>query len=74
MYNIQGSACALMGFIGGIGLPEMVIILIIGVILFGKRLPDVGRQVGKGLAEEVAAPKFEPPEPEAAEDAVRGDH
>jgi sec-independent protein translocase protein TatA len=35
----------------GIGLPEMIILGVIGVLLFGKRLPEVGRQLGKGLSE-----------------------
>lgn len=37
-----------------IGLPgpeEMIVICIIGVILFGKRLPEVGRSLGKGIVE-----------------------
>lgn len=38
-------------FAFGIGIQEMVILGAIGVLLFGKRLPDVGRQLGKGLAE-----------------------
>jgi sec-independent protein translocase protein TatA len=29
----------------------IVILLIIGVLIFGRRLPEVGRSVGKGLAE-----------------------
>ena len=32
-------------------LPEMIIILIIGVLLFGRRLPEVGRYLGKGIVE-----------------------
>jgi sec-independent protein translocase protein TatA len=35
----------------GIGVPEMIIIGILGVLLFGKRLPEVGRSLGKGLME-----------------------
>lgn len=41
----------LFGFIGGIGPMEMVIVLVIAVLLFGKRLPEVGRSLGKGIIE-----------------------
>jgi sec-independent protein translocase protein TatA len=34
-----------------IGAPELIIILIVGVLLFGKRLPEVGRSLGKGIVE-----------------------
>jgi sec-independent protein translocase protein TatA len=30
---------------------EMVIILVVAVLLFGKRLPEVGRSLGKGIVE-----------------------
>jgi sec-independent protein translocase protein TatA len=30
---------------------EMVVLAVIGVILFGKRLPDVGRSLGKTITE-----------------------
>ena len=33
------------------GMWEMLIILMIGVLLFGKRLPEVGRSLGKGIVE-----------------------
>ncbi len=33
------------------GPAEMMIILAIGVLLFGKRLPEVGRSLGKGIVE-----------------------
>ena len=36
----------------GIGIPELVLILIVGLIVFGpSKLPEVGRAVGKGLRE-----------------------
>lgn len=35
----------------GIGPMEMVIVGIVGVLLFGKRLPEVGKSLGKGLME-----------------------
>jgi sec-independent protein translocase protein TatA len=35
----------------GIGWTEMVILGIIGLLLFGKRLPEVARSLGKGMME-----------------------
>lgn len=39
-----------MGF-ANIGFPELMLILGLGVLLFGKRLPEVGRSLGKGIVE-----------------------
>lgn len=36
---------------GGMGLPEMLILGIIGLVVFGKRLPEVARNLGKGITE-----------------------
>ena len=35
----------------GLGGTEMFVLLILGVLLFGKKLPEVGRSLGKGLVE-----------------------
>lgn len=40
-----------LGFIGGLGTTEIVIILVVGLLLFGSRLPQVGRSLGKSLTE-----------------------
>jgi sec-independent protein translocase protein TatA len=37
---------------GNIGFPEILVVLIIALIIFGpKRLPELGRSVGKGIRE-----------------------
>jgi sec-independent protein translocase protein TatA len=37
---------------GNIGAPELVVLLIVLLVLFGpKRLPEMGRSLGKGLRE-----------------------
>jgi len=33
------------------GTQEMLILLVLGVLLFGRRLPEVGRSLGEGIVE-----------------------
>jgi len=68
----------------GIGPPEMLILLVIGVLLFGKNLPTVGRQLGKSMMElkkglsdiqsEVSAAAYmEPSQPKVAQRSYSAD-
>ncbi|MEM1212266.1 MAG: twin-arginine translocase TatA/TatE family subunit [Planctomycetota bacterium] len=38
-------------FSGGFGPWEVAILVLLGVIIFGKRLPEVGKSIGKGIVE-----------------------
>ncbi|PIE24790.1 MAG: hypothetical protein CSA62_02880 [Planctomycetota bacterium] len=38
-------------FIGGFGTSEIIIVLVLGLVLFGGRLPEVGKSVAKGILE-----------------------
>lgn len=40
----------LFGFLN-LGAQEMIVLMIIGVLLFGRKLPEVGRYLGKGIVE-----------------------
>jgi sec-independent protein translocase protein TatA len=44
-------AYPLFGFITGIGVPEMMIVGMIVLLLFGNRLPSVMRSLGVGITE-----------------------
>jgi sec-independent protein translocase protein TatA len=66
-----------MAFFGMPGGWEWIVILVIGLLLFGRRLPEIGRSVGrsivefkkgiKGIEDEVedASTKRFPPEPDS---------
>jgi sec-independent protein translocase protein TatA len=43
--------CNLVAFLQNLGMPEMVVIGIVALLLFGKRLPEVGRSLGRGIVE-----------------------
>jgi sec-independent protein translocase protein TatA len=39
------------GFIPGLGMQEILLLLLLGVLLFGRKLPDIGRSLGKTVVE-----------------------
>ncbi|MFM7259628.1 MAG: twin-arginine translocase TatA/TatE family subunit [bacterium] len=41
----------LLSFIGNLGMLEWAVILIIALLLFGRRLPEVGKSLGQGIKE-----------------------
>ncbi len=40
-----------LAFLPNIGTTELIVLLVIGLLLFGRRLPEVGRSLGKGIVE-----------------------
>lgn len=38
-------------FLGSIGPQELLLLLLLGVLLFGRKLPEIGRSVGKSIVE-----------------------
>ncbi len=46
------TATATLGMIfQGFGMWEAIILALVGVLIFGKRLPEVGKSIGKGIVE-----------------------
>ena len=40
-----------LGFLPNLGAPELIILGVVLVILFGRRLPEVGRSLGQGIVQ-----------------------
>ena len=40
-----------LALLGPLGWPEILALGILGVLLFGRRLPEVGKNIGKGIVE-----------------------
>ena len=40
-----------LAFFSGIGPTEIILVAVVGVLVFGNRLPEVGKSLGKGIIE-----------------------
>ena len=45
------SSAHILAFFQNLGWPELLVIGVIALLIFGKRLPEVGRSLGKGIVE-----------------------
>jgi len=41
----------MLAFFPGLGFQEIALLLLLGVLLFGRKLPDIGRSLGKTVVE-----------------------
>lgn len=48
---MDASPAITLALFGSFGWQEILIILVVGVLLFGRRLPEVGRNVGRSIVE-----------------------
>jgi sec-independent protein translocase protein TatA len=54
MLNATPMIESMPGFLAVFGLPgggEWIILLVLGLLIFGRRLPEVGRSLGRGIVE-----------------------
>ena len=51
MNPIMHTTSYTLGFLGNIGWPEILIVGVVMLLLFGRRLPEMGRSLGQGIVE-----------------------
>jgi sec-independent protein translocase protein TatA len=47
----MSSNLPILAFFSNLGMPELIVIGLVALLLFGRRLPEVGRSLGKGIVE-----------------------
>lgn len=49
--NLEATASHTLAFLQNLSPWELLLILMVGLLFFGRRLPEVGRSLGKGIVE-----------------------
>ena len=47
----DSTTIAVLAFLGPLGWPELIVLGLVGILIFGKRLPEVGKSIGRGIVE-----------------------
>ncbi|MBL9001538.1 MAG: twin-arginine translocase TatA/TatE family subunit [Phycisphaerae bacterium] len=51
MSSLPAQTPQIIAFLPHLGTWEVILLLVLGLLIFGKRLPDVGKSLGKGIVE-----------------------
>jgi len=43
--------CQVLAFLEGLGPTHLLVLMVVGMLLFGNRLPEIGRSLGKAVLE-----------------------
>ena len=49
--NLDPLITPTLALFGPIGWPEILVLALLGVLIFGRRLPELGKSIGKGIVE-----------------------
>ncbi len=49
--NLDSMSNVTLALLGPLGWPEILVLVLLGVLIFGRRLPELGKSIGKGIVE-----------------------
>ena len=47
--NLDSMSNVTLALLGPLGWPEILVLVLLGVLIFGRRLPELGKSIGKGI-------------------------